>query len=185
MANANDIAILAKYRDTPEFTGMLEIISPTLKRREACEHDLATALWGVEWAAKIKLVRTPVQYRKVLQEKLAPTLRKAIKLAPQAFPFEYLARQGNVGARLVEELKAHLKETEEAIDWINEHLRKAAPGVRKGSPRINPARIVAIDAAYFLLTKYSSKRPTRSRAGDWHTLAIALFGVEDADLFDH
>jgi hypothetical protein len=175
---AEKIGLVAKYRATEAFKQALEIIAPDPERREKCEYDVAVALWGIMVAAKIdkfKSVRTPAQYRSLLQ-KLAKRLRADIELAAKAFPPEYQIRQGK-DSWIGEELKRHLKVTEDAIDWISKR-------VRKGSPRVSEARIMAVDDAYLLLKRYG-KRPTRYRDGDWHKLARVLFGNEQADLFEY
>ena len=156
----------------------MKIIEPDRERRTECEYGIATALWGIDVAAKLdkpKSVRTPVEYRGDLR-KLAERLRADIKLAARAFRPEYQLRVGNV-SWIGEELKRHLKETQQATDWISKR-------VRKGSPRVSHARNAAVDAAYLLL-KRAGKKPTRSREGDWIKLARVLFGNEDADLFDY
>ena len=168
-------AAIQKYRTTAQFKDALKIIAPDPERQRECEDDVATALWGVE-AAKTKVVRTPAQYKKDLK-KLAKRLRADIELAAKAFPLEYQIRRGKDSRIWVEEeLKRLLEETEQAIKWTSQR-------VRKGSPRPSWARIVAIDNAYRLLRRYG-KKPTRSRDGLWHKLATVLFRDERADLFD-
>lgn len=154
MASANDTAILAKYRATPRFEDALKIIDPN--RREQCEYELASALWGIEHAAKMdkfKSVRTPAQHRKDL-EKLSKALRTALKHAPKAFPFEYRIRrdpENAVPLDIEEELKRHLRETEQAINWTRERARK-------GSPAQSYARITAVDAAFFCSANTAANR---------------------------
>jgi hypothetical protein len=75
-----------------------------------------------------------------------------------------------------EELKRHLIETEQAINWTSKR-------VRKGSPPQSYARIVAVDNAYLLLRRYG-KKPTLYRYGRWNDLAKELLGKQ-ADLFDY
>jgi len=176
MSKADDkSAIVAKYRATPRCKHALKIIAPDPERQRECEDDVATALWGVKCAAKIKW-RTAAQYKNDLQ-RLAKRLRVDIELAAKAFPLEYQIRRGKDSRIwIAEELQRHLAETEQAIEWTSNR-------VREGSPRPSWARIVAIDNAYRLLKKYG-KKPTRSRDGLWHTLARVLFGDEQADLFD-
>jgi hypothetical protein len=176
MSKADDkAAIVAKYRATTRCKHALMIIAPDPKRQRECEDDVATALWGVECAAKIKW-RTAAQYKKDLQN-LAKRLRADIELAAKAFPLEYQIRRGKDSRIwIAEELSRHLAETEQAIKWTSQR-------VRKGSPRPNWARIVAIDNAYRLLKKYG-KKTTRSRDGLWHKLARVLLRNEQADLFD-
>jgi hypothetical protein len=176
MSKADDkAAIVAKYRATTRCKHALKIIAPDPERQRECEDGVATALWGVECAAKIKW-RTAAQYKKDLQ-KLAKRLRADIELAAKAFPLEYQIRRGKDSRIwIAEELQRHLQETEQAIKWTSQR-------VRKGSPRPSWARIVAIDNAYRLLKRYG-KKPTRSRDGHWHKLARVLFGKEQADLFD-
>jgi len=176
MSKADDkSAIVAKYRATPRCKHALKIIAPDPERQRECEDDVATALWGVKCAAKIKW-RTAAQYKNDLQ-RLAKRLRVDIELAAKAFPLEYQIRRGKDSRIwIAEELQRHLAETEQAIEWTSKR-------VREGSPRPSWARIVAIDNAYRLLKKYG-KKPTRSRDGLWHTLVRVLFGDEQADLFD-
>jgi len=161
----NKAAIVAKYRATTRCKHALKIIAPDPERQRECEDDVATALWGVKCAAKIKW-RTAAEYKNDL-ERLAKRLRVDIELAAKAFPLD---------SRIAEELQRHLTETEQAIKWTSQR-------VRKGSPRPSWARIVAIDNAYRLLRRYG-KKPTRSRDGLWHKLATVLFRDERADLFD-
>jgi hypothetical protein len=149
-------ALVAKYRTTTRFKDALKIIAPGPERRTECEYEVATALWGIDVAAKLDKpgsVRTPAQYRRDLQ-KLAKRLQAGIELAAKAFPLDYQARLGSV-SWIREDLKRHLKETEKAINWTGER-------VRKGSPRVSHARNAAVDDAYLLL-KRAGKKPTRSR----------------------
>jgi len=129
---------------TWRFKEALKIIEPDRERRGECEYELVAVLWGIEAAAKMdkwKFPPTPAQYKKNLQ-KLAQTLQSAIDLAAKAIPPEY-ELQLRRGKKLwfEEQLKLHLDETEQAINWISER-------VRKGSPRLSNARTIAVDAAY-------------------------------------
>jgi hypothetical protein len=176
-------AIVAKYRATPQFIKeVFKIIKPDPERERECEYELVAVLSGIEAAAqmdKFKSVPTPAQYKKNLL-KLAKTLQDAIDLAGKAIPPKYeLQLRRSKDSWIGEELKLHLKKTEQAINWISK-------GVRKGSPRLSYARIAAADAAYILLRKYG-RSPTRvgGREGRTHKLAKVLFGNEDADLFDY
>jgi hypothetical protein len=177
MASANNkAALLEKYRDRWHFKDALEIIGPDPERREECEYRIATALWGIELAAKLdkpKAVRTPAQYSKHL-ETLARRLRADIKLAAKAIPLEYQIRRGK-DSWIAEQLKRHLKETERAIDWNSKRVEKA-------SPRLSYARVEAVNGAYLLLKKYSSKRLTLYRC---HKLARVLLQNEQADLYKY
>jgi hypothetical protein len=182
MAGADEkFDVVAKYRTTTKLKDALNIIAPDPKHREKCKYEIATALWGIEWAAKIdkgKLERTAAQYRRPLQN-LAKTPQRAINLTAKAIPPEYLlepdARQRWIENPFTEALKRHLKETEQIIIWNDKR-------VRKGSQRVKLARTAAVDSAFWLLRRYD-KRPTRSREGDWHKLAGVLLGKEEADLF--
>jgi len=172
MSKADEVA---KWRATPECKNALKIIAPGPKRQRECEDDIARALRGVKCAAEIEW-RTAAQYKKDLQ-KLAKRLRTDIELAAKAFPLEYQIRRGKDSRIWIEEeLKRLLEETERAIKWTSQH-------VRKGSPRPSWERIVAVYNAYRLLRKYG-KKPTRSREGIWHRLAKVLLRKEQADLFD-
>jgi hypothetical protein len=99
MADAK-AALVKKYRATAQFKEALGvivsagIIASAPGRRAECEREVAAALGEVKDAAKIKSIRTPAQYREDL-EKLATTLRRAINLAPKAFPIEYQIRRDN------------------------------------------------------------------------------------------
>jgi len=167
-----DATLVEKYRATTQFEDALKIIRPAPERRAECERDVATALLEVEWAAKIKPVRTAAQHKKELK-KLANALRRAIKLAG-AFPPEYQIWRGK-DSWIAKALERQLKETEQAINWTSER-------VRKGSPRVALVRIAAVDSAYFLLGRYGKRPPGLSKEGPWHSLAEALLG-KDSDLF--
>jgi hypothetical protein len=157
-----EAAIVAKYRDTERFKQALKIIKPASECREACERDLATALWGIDVAVKIKSVKTLAQYRADLR-KLASKLRPAVELAAKAFPPEYQIRQSKNSWTVGEELKRHLKETEQAIDWTNKRV----------TPRFSWADVTAVDDAYWLLKKYGKKPRGVSHEGPWQNLAKA------------
>src|SRR6516162_6378340 len=62
-----DATLVEKYRTTTQFEDALKIIRPAPERRAECERDVATALLEVEWAAKIKPVRTAAQNKKELR----------------------------------------------------------------------------------------------------------------------
>jgi hypothetical protein len=175
MVGADKAAIVAKYRVTTQFEDALKIIAPAPERRAECERDVASALWGAEVATKLKSVRTPAQHKEDLQ-KLAKTLRTAVNLAPKAFPLEYQIRRGK-DSWIGEHLKRHLEETEQAINWTSER-------VRKGSPRVAFARIQAVDSAYLLLKRYGKRLPGLSHEGPWHKLAKTLLGKDESDATD-
>jgi hypothetical protein len=176
-------AIVAKYRATPQFIKeAFKIIKPDPERERECEYQLVAVLSGIEAAAtmdKFKSVPTPAQYKRDLQ-KLAQMFQDAIDLAGKAIPPEYeLQLRRGKDSWIGEELKPHLKKTEQAINWVSER-------VRKGSPRVSNARIMAVDAAYILLRKYGRLPPrVGGREGRWHRLARVLLGNEQADLFDY
>ena len=133
----------------------LKIIEPSRERHRECEYQVAAALCGIRAAAKmdkLKSIPTAAQYKRDLQ-KLAKKLQGAIDLAAKAIPPEYeLQLRRGKDSWIGEELKLHLKKTERAINWISER-------VRKGSPRVSNARIMAVDAAYILLRKYGRLPP--------------------------
>lgn len=176
MASTDDkAALVEKYRATAPFEDALGIIAPAPERRAECKRDLATALWGAEMAAKIKSIRTPARHKELLKQ-LAKRLQADIKLAAKAMPLDYQIRRGK-DAWIAEELKRHLKETEQAINWTSER-------VRKGSPRVSQARIAAVDSAYLLLRRYRKRPPGLTREGPWHKLATALLGKDETDAPD-
>jgi hypothetical protein len=176
MADAK--AALEKYRATPQFKQALDVIDP-VERQAECEHQIATALFGIEIAAKIDRgefsVRTLAQHKKLLKQ-LAGRLEADIKLASQAVPLEYQIWRGK-DAWIGDHLKRHLEETEQAINWVSER-------VRKGSPRVSHARRAAVDSAYFLLGRYGKRPLGLSREGPWHKLAKALLGKDETDATD-
>jgi hypothetical protein len=149
----------------------LGVVKPGSSRQAECEYDVAAALWGIDVAAKIdefKSVRTPGQHKEDLQN-LPTTLQRAIKLAAKAFPPEYQIRRGK-DSWIGEELERHLRETEQAIDWVSKRV--------KGSPTRGQARTAAVGDAIILLKRYG-RRPTLYRV---HKLAKMLLGNERADL---
>jgi hypothetical protein len=179
MAGPNEkFDVVAKYRATPKFKDALNIIAPDSKHREKCKYEIATALWGIEIAAKIDkgiLVQTAAQYKIPLRN-LATTLQRAINLTAKAIPPDYKMDPDNgqrwIGDPFGEALKRQLKETEQVIIWNNKRAKK-------GSQRVKHARTAAVDSAFLLLRKYGGKL-TRER---WRKLAGILLGKEEADLF--
>jgi hypothetical protein len=156
----------------------LKIIKPDPERRAEFESDLVEALRLIEAGAKIdKSERTPAVRKKLFKD-LATTLRRAIKLATRARYEEYTPRQTPWDSR-VDNLKCFLQETGRAADYVSKFE------LRHGARRRKSAAIAAVWQASILLKKKTGTPPGLTHDGDWHKLARALFGNEQADLFEY
>jgi hypothetical protein len=159
-------ALLAHYRAT--IKRARKIISPKAECAAKCEVTIAHALWHVRRAAERDKSKLSRAEERKLFEKLAKTLRTAIDITIQLQLYD--VRDPWVAA------------TEDRLKWIDD---TTYPSPQKGGPRKKSARIYAVWWAHGLLERYGNRPPTRDRLGKWHELARALFGNEEADLFDY
>jgi hypothetical protein len=150
-----------RLRASRHFKKAMKLIGPMPERAAECERRLLYAIGAVTRAERIDNLPTPAKMRDVLTKRVE-TLRKIEKDAVHGRTFRDRARLER--------------------ERLEEMTRRKVP---LGSRRPSGAKFNAVRFAHDLLADFAKRPPGLTRDGDWHELALILFGDRKADVFDY
>lgn len=155
-------AVVKQFRNSGTFKEAMKLIDPAPERATECEQRLLNAMEVIVfYARRFDGFRTPAEIRGILAKQVE-TLRKIEDDAIYERAF-----------------RDHARRERERIEPLNERE------VPLGSRRPSSAKFNAVRFAHDLLADFGKRKPGLSRDGNWHKLALILFGNAEADLFDY
>ena len=150
-----------RIRASRPFKEAVKLIDPSTERTAECELRLLQAVAVITLAERIDNLPTPAKMRNILADRVE-MLRK----------IEDDALHGGA-------FREQVRRERERIEELTKHK------VPAGSRRPSGAKFTAVRFAHDLLADFATRASGLTRGGDWHELALILFGNTKADLFDY
>jgi hypothetical protein len=151
-----------RIRTSQAFKDALKLIDPASERVTECERRLLDCIFRVNMFQHLDKWPTPAEMREVL-EKLIENLRK-------------LEKDRLLSGAFRDQARLELERIE----------RLAKREVPPGSRRPSDVKLNSVCFANDLLAEFGKGAPGLTRDGNWHTLAVMLFGGNsETDLFEY